>query len=257
MFRRVSLGRAIAAAVSSAVGMMVLSTTNLGAAAGQAVSGPKIWDGVYTAAQADRGKTAFLSTCVLCHKSDLSGGQGPTLKGDRFMANWEGESLNQLFVKVRDTMPPDFGLLEPQTKIDIVAYLIEANGFPAGSVELGQDAATLDDIQIVKKGAPLGIANFSLVQTVGCLTHGPADTWSLTRASEPVATKSDGPTPSGLNDGERQPLGTDTFLLNNVTRFRPESHGGHKLEAKGLLYRAPDDNRITLTSLTMVSSTCE
>jgi len=239
----------------AAASTCTLSAVRL-AVAGQAETRPKIWEGVYTASQATRGRTAFESTCVLCDKVDLSGGQGPPLKGEAFMANWEGESLNRLFVKVRDTMPPDFGLLEPQTKIDIVAYLVQSNGFPPGQVELDQNPETLEDIQIVKKGASVGVANFSLVRVVGCLTQGTSKTWVLSFSSEPVVTREDSPTEMVLKEAALIPLATETFLLLNASRFQPESYVGHKFEARGLLYRAQGNNRITLTSLRAVSPAC-
>src|SRR6266849_10035456 len=62
---------------------------------------PKIWAGVFTVAQADRGKTAFVQHCSNCHNQDLNGSvRGPTLKGERFLRNWENGSVNNLFTKI-------------------------------------------------------------------------------------------------------------------------------------------------------------
>ena len=68
---------------------------------------PKIWTGVYTTAQADRGKAVFQATCMTCHNFDLKGteGRGPALVGDPFMANWETENLAALFTRMQTTMP--------------------------------------------------------------------------------------------------------------------------------------------------------
>jgi hypothetical protein len=63
---------------------------------------PRIWQGVYTAAQAERGKATFLVTCQRCHNADLSGDRGPALKGERFMTTWGGGGVNRLFEKIRD-----------------------------------------------------------------------------------------------------------------------------------------------------------
>ena len=38
-------------------------------------------------------------------------------------------------------------------KIDIVAYLLQMNGFPQGTKELKLDADALDGVEIVRKGA--------------------------------------------------------------------------------------------------------
>jgi mono/diheme cytochrome c family protein len=253
MARRVRPIFPVLALAAAVVGPLGFSRNTIHAAQQR---GATIWDGAYTTAQAERGKSAFAMNCARCHKADLEGDRGPALKGDAFMMNWEGESLNRLFVKVRDTMPPNFGaVLEPQTKIDLVAYLLQENGYPDGLTELGQDSDELDALKMVKKGANTGAPNFSLVRIVGCLTEGSNRAWLLTHTSEPVVVKDDGPTAT-VADVEKMPLGADTFLLVNVARFRPESHNGQKLEAKGLLYRSPGDNRINLTSLQMVSPAC-
>src|SRR5262245_11857268 len=132
-----------------------------------------IWDGVYTAAQADRGKAALSQNgCNGCHGADLSGARGPSLKGERFMKEWENGSINRLFVKIRDTMPPlNAQQVSNDAKIDIIAHLLQVNDFPAGSSELSLDA--LEGLQIVRKGADaIAVPNFTLVQVVGCLAEG-------------------------------------------------------------------------------------
>ena len=53
-----------------------------------------------------------------------------------------------------------------------------------------------------------------------------------------------------------RPLGDDTFLLTSVQGFTPDEQLGHTVEAVGLIYRAPGDNRIDVTALRSVASTC-
>ena len=143
-----------------------------------------IWDGVFTTAQADRGKAALLQNgCNGCHGAELGGDRGPALKGDRFITAWENGSINRLFTKIRETMPPlNAEQVSPEAKLDIVAYLLEVNGFPSGSTALSQDA--LESIQLVRRGAEsAGPPNFSLVEAVGCLTQGSNKKWMLTKAT--------------------------------------------------------------------------
>ena len=66
---------------------------------------PPIWAGVYTAAQAERGRSVVAAHCGECHHEDLSGGEGPALVGSSFMVKWEMQSVERLFHKIRDTMP--------------------------------------------------------------------------------------------------------------------------------------------------------
>jgi len=219
-----------------------------------------IWDGVFTAVQASRGKAALSQNgCNGCHGAELEGGRGPSLKGDRFVRAWENGSVSRLFGKIRDTMPPlNAEQVTPAAKADIVAYLLEVNGFPAGTSDLPADAASLDGVQIVRKEAQsAGAPNFSLVQTVGCLEPAANGRWKLTRAAEPTATKEDVGNAAALKAADATPLGAVTFDLVSVSKtFQAETHRGHKMEARGLLYRDPAYSEINLTSLSMVSATC-
>jgi cytochrome c len=95
---------------------------------------PRIWQGVYSTAQAERGKTSFNSSCLRCHGDKLQGNTAPALSGDRFFTTWGSEPIASLFAKIRDTMPPNFGTsIDDQTKLDIVAYILQTNGYPGGA----------------------------------------------------------------------------------------------------------------------------
>jgi len=217
----------------------------------------KIWNGVYTAGQAQRGKTAFEKECSNCHNRDLNGSaRGPALHGERFMLNWVNGSVNTLYSKIRFSMPATYPeTVADDVKLDIVAYLLQVNEFPAGSAELKIDGDELDGIQIVKKGST-EVPNFALVQVVGCLSQTGNNTWTLTRTSDPVPTRDEISTPAMLKAAEAKPLGTQAFLLVSTGAFHPEPHKGEKMEARGLLYREPGENRLNRTSLQTIATTC-
>jgi quinoprotein glucose dehydrogenase len=234
-----------------------LSAVLVCAVALRAQDTPRIWQGVYSAAQAERGKAVFNTTCLRCHGEDLNGNTAPALKGDRFESSWGGDVLENLFTKIRDTMPPNFGtILDDQVKLDIVAYILQVNGFPAGSTDLVAGSADLASAQILKKGEQASVQNFSLVQTVGCLATGPNNTWTLTRTAEPISTRDDSPSDRALASAAAKPLGSKTFRLISAGPFKPESHAGQKMEARGLIYTEPGDERINLTSLRSTGSNC-
>jgi hypothetical protein len=67
-------------------------------------------------------------------------------------------------------------------KIDILAYLFQANGFPACKAELPLNQKELETIQIVQKGEQAA-PNFALVRLAGCLTPG-SNRWSLITAED-------------------------------------------------------------------------
>ena len=65
----------------------------------------------------------------------LDGLVGMDDKGDDFLAHWENGSLATLFDKIRETMPPNgANEVTDDAKADIVAYLLQQNGYPAGIV---------------------------------------------------------------------------------------------------------------------------
>ena len=59
-----------------------------------------------------------------------------------------------------------------------------------------------------------------------------------------------------LQDGQKTALGSGTFVLHSVAPFKPETHQGQKMAARGLVYTSPTDALISLTSLQAVDATC-
>ena len=94
----------------------------------------------FTSAQADRGLLGYERSCSKCHQSDLQGSQeseAPALVGDTFSSHWGGQPIKELFDKVSTKMPADKpATLSANAYLDIVAYLLHANKFPAGNDEL-------------------------------------------------------------------------------------------------------------------------
>jgi S-disulfanyl-L-cysteine oxidoreductase SoxD len=237
--------------------VVALAAVLAGGVALRAQDTPRIWQGVYTSAQAERGKGVFNTTCLRCHGEDLGGSTAPALKDDRFQSSWGGDTIESLFTKIRDTMPPNFGtILDAQVKLDIVAYILQTNGFPAGTSELKVGSADLATAQILRQGEQAGVQNFALVQAVGCLATGPNSTWILTRTAEPVVTREDVPSERALAAAASKPLGSRSFRLISVVPFKPESHTGQKVEARGLIYTEPGDERINVISLRATGGSC-
>ena len=107
-----------------------------------------IWDGVYTEAQAARGATEFTAHCASCHGADMGGtGEAPALSGPRFLSDFDGLSLGDLFDRIRTTMPQDNpGSLTRDQVADILAFLLKANTLPSGSKELDRRSEYLKPI---------------------------------------------------------------------------------------------------------------
>jgi len=100
--------------------------------------------GVYSAAQADEGARVYAVQCAMCHGARLEGTvETPGLVG-RFVANWGGRPIADLFDYVSRAMPQGApGRLSAQDNARLVAFILRTNGAPAGDAPLPADAAAL------------------------------------------------------------------------------------------------------------------
>jgi mono/diheme cytochrome c family protein len=109
-----------------------------------------VWEGVYTNDQAKRGQPLYSQYCGACHGDTLGGGESaPPLAGAEFLSNWNGLTVGDLFERMRTSMPQDKpGKLSREQNADILAHMLRANEFPAGSVELNRNTELLKQIRI-------------------------------------------------------------------------------------------------------------
>ena len=108
-------------------------------------------DGAYTLAQASRGEALYTEHCLICHGEDLQGdfAFAPPIGGESFSI-WKGRSIGDIFAFVTESMPYDFpGELEHQTYADVIAFILQFTGYPAGEVELPPDLQALLSLQVV------------------------------------------------------------------------------------------------------------
>ena len=108
------------------------------------------WDGVYTEAQAARGRPLYSRECASCHADAMTGGEmAPPLAGGEFLSNWNGLTAGELLDRMRNTMPLNKPKsLSRKSNADILAYMFAANRFPAGAAELPSDGEMLKQIRI-------------------------------------------------------------------------------------------------------------
>jgi ankyrin repeat protein len=111
------------------------------------------WDTVYTEAQAQRGRQVYQRACAVCHLDNLQGDSvSPALVGPEFLARFAGSSALEMVQGIRSSMPqnaPDS--LGDRAYVDLVSYLLQANGSRAGSLELPLDIAELEKIIIMQQ----------------------------------------------------------------------------------------------------------
>jgi len=243
----------------------LLSLTTLATA--QSEHHKTVWDGVYTEAQANRGRAAYLENCSPCHGADLEGLNGVRLSGPEFMERWREFDIGALYDFIsksmprrRDGSPNRPGSLSEQTYTDIITHILRSNHFPAGTKEI--TAAEMPNYQIEGKDGPKPLPNGALVQLVGCLQAGrQPGSWRITRATEPARTSvSKNSTDAEMKTAVDKPLGNLEFRLTNMDiiadSFNPREHLGQKLQTKGYLTRQPGNERIDITSLEVAGQTC-
>ena len=220
-----------------------------------AQSSTSVLDGVYTHAQAERGEAVYSASCIGCHEGQDA--DGPELTGRVFLDRWREDTLEPVFTFIKTTMPGNApGSLDDRAYADIIAFLLETNGLPAGNRELS--AEMMSRIQLVGPDGPRPLSNLTIVRAVGCLSAEANNTWVLIKAGSPRPVRArivDGTTPEELKVSAAQPLGTQTFPLLSVTQ-QGASYVGHKVQVKGVLTRQNTSERINVMSLESVASAC-
>ncbi len=113
-----------------------------------------VWDGVYTEEQAARGEAVYAAECQLCHLRNLQGdGVASGLVDRAFTVRWNGRHVGELYGITRSTMPQGApAILSPQEYVDVIAFLLRANGYPVGDEELIADRAALERVMITEGG---------------------------------------------------------------------------------------------------------
>lgn len=115
---------------------------------GESVEQVSVWSGVYTEEQARNGERIYNGACAMCHGNRLNGApEDPDMRGtpalarERLIRSWEGQTIASLYEYTRSTMPVvNPGYLEDQEYVDIVAYMFEVTGMPAGDKRLTPDS---------------------------------------------------------------------------------------------------------------------
>lgn len=141
----------VTAAVLIAGGMGLLT---LGAMAQDQTSDPAAAEpapAVYTAEQASAGAAVYAQACAVCHGAALEGVAAPGLKGEYFkqMAAAQQLTADSLLSVTVQTMPQtDPGSLTAEQYNQVVAYVLQQNGYPAGDVPLAPGAPKLTALML-------------------------------------------------------------------------------------------------------------
>ena len=98
--------------------------------------------GLFSQAQANRGRDQFRSMCTECHTAG-------EFSDNAFKVKWSRRSVGDLFEFIHTAMPDDApGILTEAQAIDLTTYILEMNGFEPGSRQMQADLAALDEISL-------------------------------------------------------------------------------------------------------------
>jgi mono/diheme cytochrome c family protein len=93
---------------------------------------PAVSPQLYASGQATAGKAVYDASCASCHGAQLQGVSAPPLVGKGFSVS--ALTLSQFHQLVTTEMPFDNpGSLKPEQYADVIAYVLAANCYPAGS----------------------------------------------------------------------------------------------------------------------------
>ena len=205
--------------------------------------------GVYTSAQAARGAKLFESNCMMCHREP--GGTAPVLAGERFTKTFSDATLQTVFTTIKTTMPrnapgslSDAGVRRPRLALAEDQQLCRRD-------ERARRRGPARD----QDSGSTGSLDFALVQVVGCLAQN-GRAWTLSRATEPVRTREpEAPKDDAAAQLDGAPLG-DRTLPPAAGLRRASRMENQKVVAKGFLTKAGSEDRVNITSMRTLTSSC-
>ncbi len=211
-------------------------------------TGPTVWDGVFTDAQADRASGTFSQSCERCHTLSSQGTR--PLSGDKFWEGYTQKTVGDLLTFVKTNMPNGQGGSLPATTYnDLVALILKSNGFPSGKTELTPETVT--NVQIIPKDGPGELPGNTLVRIVGCLAPKSGSDWTVTNATVPQRIEKTGAVPEDAT----RPLGDRTITLKFVLN-RLDSFVGQRMSVTGILIGAGGVNGINVATVNRVAEAC-
>ncbi len=252
---RLVLGFPARAIACAAFGVYLASVALVGAQAPAAGGKASVWDGVFSADQAARGRVAFGQNCEKCHGADLKGGEGKPLIGDPFWADWRETTVDYLLNRITTAMPFSedgslAGTLPPSTYEDLVAYILSRNDLPTGARDLTRPSSV--GVQIIGKDGPGALPATTLARVFGCLApRGANREWSLTSGTQPVRVVD-----AKAAVDSNVPLGSRQYALKFVLKSL-DKFVGHRMVVTGLLLGDGGVDGLNVSTIDSVSETCQ
>ena len=103
---------------------------------------PAASGGSHTQAQATSGEQVFDENCSACHSTR-------EFYGSEFQYSWGSRNARSFFRLVSRTMPDDApGSLTEEQYVDVLAYILDLNGYPAGTTPLTADQEAMRALRL-------------------------------------------------------------------------------------------------------------
>ena len=107
---------------------------------------------LFTNSEADQGRTVFEHHCAACHGEDLRGKIGPALIGPSLGSAGDHTTISIMFNVIAFEMPAgDPASLTRPNYVDVMAYILERNGYPADAHPLNYSAAETSDTPLISQ----------------------------------------------------------------------------------------------------------
>src|SRR5215469_7147479 len=155
---QVVLAAALCGAVAALVAFESPAKLHAQAPAGQGSGAVPPGEALFTSAQAVAGKAAYERNCANCHGASVDdGNSAPPLRGAAFLGKYAGKPAADLFTYVSTKMPKgNPGTLGGGEYAQIIAYVLQQNGFATGRKEFASEAAALASVTITIPAPPGG-----------------------------------------------------------------------------------------------------
>jgi cytochrome c len=148
VLRSLALAGAGAVLLHGAASAATSQSPSTGGAAGAAAL-----PALYTDAQAKAGAAKYSDSCEQCHGAKLEGRAGPALVGPNFASVKAGFKVKDIFGFINENMPATQpGSLPRQDYVEIMAFLLQQNGYPAGTAKLTWGSAGTSDVPLLYQG---------------------------------------------------------------------------------------------------------
>lgn len=109
----------------------------------------------FSAEQATRGKAAYAQHCAACHGAALEGsGMAPPLTGAAFQRKWAAQSGSAFHAQLIRMPPAAANSLPPSTYVDLLAYVLQANGMASGAALSGDSSSLQKPLLGAARAAP-------------------------------------------------------------------------------------------------------